>query len=60
LDPVPYVNYVMLPLDEDMFNGFEDFAPPYVLDDVDEDEGANEDEDGSSHTSSPRALSEDY
>jgi hypothetical protein len=37
-----------------MFNGFEDFAPPYVPDDVDEDE------DGGSHTSSPRAPSEDY
>jgi hypothetical protein len=53
LNPVPYVNYVMLPLDEDMFNGFEDFAPPFVPEDVDEDEGAHEDEDdGGSHTSS--------
>jgi hypothetical protein len=50
----------MSPLDEDMFNDFEDFAPPYVPDDVDEDEGAREDEDGGSHTSSPRAPSEDY
>jgi hypothetical protein len=43
-----------------MFNGFEDFAPPYVPNDVDEDEGAHKDEDGGSHTSSPRAPSEDY
>jgi hypothetical protein len=49
----------MLPLDEDMFNGFEDFAPPFVPEDVDEDEGAHEDEDdGGSHTSSC-ALSDD-
>jgi hypothetical protein len=60
LDPVPYVNYVMPPLDEDMFNGFEDFAPPYVPKDVDEDEGAHEDEDGGCHFSSPRTPSEDY
>jgi hypothetical protein len=59
LDPVPYVNYVMPPLDEDMFSGFEDFAPPFGLEDVDEDEGAREDVDGVSTTSS-RAPSEDY
>jgi hypothetical protein len=59
LDPVPYVNYVMPPLDEEMFNGFEDFAPPFVPKDVDEDEGAHEDEDGGSHTSSC-ALSDDF
>jgi hypothetical protein len=59
LDLVPYVNYIMPPLDEDMFNGFEDFAPPFVPDDVDEDEDANKDEDGGSHTSS-RALSDDF
>jgi hypothetical protein len=60
LDLVPYVNFVMPPLDKDMFNGFQDFAPPYVPDDVDEDEGAHDGEDGGSHTSSPCAPSEDY
>jgi hypothetical protein len=59
LDLVLYVNYVMPPLDEDMFNGFEDFAPPFVPKDVDEDEGAREDEDGGSHTSS-RAPSDNF
>jgi hypothetical protein len=62
LDVVPYVNYVMPPLDEDMFLGFEDYAPPYVPDDVDEDEDdANVDEeDGSQTVYSPRAPSEDF
>jgi hypothetical protein len=50
----------MPPLDEDMFNGFEDFAPPYVLEDVDEDEGTHEDEYGGSHFSFTRAPSEDF
>jgi hypothetical protein len=50
LDLVPYVNYVMPPLDEDMFTGYEDFEP----EDFDEDEGAHGDEDGGgSHHSSP-------
>jgi hypothetical protein len=42
LDPVPYVNFIMPPLDDDMFAGvedFEDFEPPS------EPEGADGDED---------------
>jgi hypothetical protein len=39
LDPVPYVNFVMPPLDDDMFAGVEDFEPPS------EPEGADGDED---------------
>jgi hypothetical protein len=50
----------MSPLDEDMFNGFKDYAPPYVPSDVDEDEDANKDEEGCSHTSSPRAPSDNF
>jgi hypothetical protein len=49
----------MPPLDEDMCNDFEDFAPPFVPKDVDEDEGAHEDADGGSHTSS-RAPSDNF
>jgi hypothetical protein len=43
LEPVPYVNYVMPPLDDDMFAGFEDFEdfePPSEPEDADE-EGAH-------------------
>jgi hypothetical protein len=49
LDPVPYVNYVMPPLDDDMFTGvedFEDFEPPSEPEDVDEDECARGEEEG--------------
>jgi hypothetical protein len=63
LDVVPYVNYVMPPLDEDMFHGFEDFVPsPHVPDDVDEDkDDANVDEeDGSQTVCSPRAPSDNF
>jgi hypothetical protein len=63
LDAVPYVNYVMLPLDEDMFHGFENFVlSPHVSDDVDEDEDdANVDEeDGSQTVCSPRAPSDNF
>jgi hypothetical protein len=50
----------MSPLDEDIFTGFEDFAPPFEQENVDEDEGAHGDEDGgSSHTPS-RAPSDDF
>jgi hypothetical protein len=44
LNPVPYVNYVMPPLDDDMFAGFEDFeefGPPSEPEDADEGEGAH-------------------
>jgi hypothetical protein len=52
LDPVTYVNYVMPPLDDDMFAGvedFEDFEPPSEPEDTDGDEGAcgEEERDGS-------------
>jgi hypothetical protein len=59
LDPVPYVNYVMPPLDDDMFTGvedFEDFEPPSEPEDADEDEGAHGEED---REGSP-VLSEDF
>jgi hypothetical protein len=51
-DLVPYVNYVMPPLDDDMFTDvedFEDFEPPSEPEDADEDEGARgeEEHDGS-------------
>jgi hypothetical protein len=56
LDPVPYVNFVMPPLDDDMvvgvedFEDFEDFEPPSELegDDGDEDARGEEEREGSS------------
>jgi hypothetical protein len=51
LEPVPYVNYVMPPLDDDMFAGlegyedFEDFEPPSEPEDADEEEGADGEDD---------------
>jgi hypothetical protein len=48
LDPVPYVNYVMPPLDDDMFAGvedFEDFEPPSEPEDADDAEGAGGEDD---------------
>jgi hypothetical protein len=48
LNPVPYVNYVMLPLDDDMFAGvddFGDFEPPSEPEDADDDEGAHGEDD---------------
>jgi hypothetical protein len=56
LDPVSYVNYVMPPLDEDMFTGYEDFGP----EDFDEDEGAHGDGDGGSSHTSFHALRDDF
>jgi hypothetical protein len=43
-----------------MFTGFEDFAPPFVPEGVDEDEGDPRDEDGSSSHTSSRAPSDDF
>jgi hypothetical protein len=48
LNPVPYVNHVMPPLDDDMFAGvedFEDFEPPSKPEDAADDEGADGEED---------------
>jgi hypothetical protein len=48
LNPVPYVNYVMPPLDDDMFAGvddFGDFEPPSEPEDADDDEGAHGEDD---------------
>jgi hypothetical protein len=48
LDAVPYVNFVMPPLDDDMFVGVEDvedFEPPSEPEGADEDEGARGEED---------------
>jgi hypothetical protein len=59
LDPVLYVNYVMPPLDDDMFTGvedFEDFDPPSEPEDADEDEGAHGEEE---RAGSP-VLSDDF
>jgi hypothetical protein len=59
LDPVPYVNFVMPPLDDDMFTGvedLEDFEPPSEPEDADEDEGARAEDD---REGSP-VLSEDF
>jgi hypothetical protein len=44
LDAVPYVNYVMPPLDDDMFAGvedFEDFEPPSEPEAADEGAGTH-------------------
>jgi hypothetical protein len=57
LDPVPYVNYIMPPLDDDMFTGvedFKDFEPPSEPED--EDEGARGEEE---RVGSP-VLSDDF
>jgi hypothetical protein len=43
LTPVPYVNFVMPPLDDDMFAGFEDFGD--FEGDADEGEGAHGEDD---------------
>jgi hypothetical protein len=48
LNPVPYVNYVMPPLDDDIFAGvddFGDFEPPSEPEDADNDEGADGEDD---------------
>jgi hypothetical protein len=48
LDPVLYVNFVMPPLDDDMFSGAEDFGdfePPSELEGADGDEDAHGEED---------------
>jgi hypothetical protein len=48
LDPVPYVNFVMPPLDDAMFAGAEDFGefePPSEPEDADEEEGAHGEDD---------------
>jgi hypothetical protein len=52
LDPVPYVNFFMPPLDDDMFAGVEDFVafePPSEPEGADGDEDARgeEERDGS-------------
>jgi hypothetical protein len=48
LDAVPYVNFVMPPLDDDMFAGVEDFGdfePPSEPESADGDEDAHREED---------------
>jgi hypothetical protein len=48
LDPVPYVNFVMPPLDDAMFAGAEDFGdfePPSDPEDADDNEGARGEDD---------------
>jgi hypothetical protein len=48
LDPIPYVNFVMPPLDDDMFAGvddFGDFEPRSEPEGADGDEGARGEED---------------
>jgi hypothetical protein len=45
LEPVPYVNYVMPPLDDDMFAGFEDFEDFEPPSEPEEAEGARGDAD---------------
>jgi hypothetical protein len=59
LNPVPYVNFVMPPLDDDMFadvDDFEDFEPPSEPEGADGDEGAHGEED---REGSP-VLSDDF
>jgi hypothetical protein len=50
LDPVPYINYVMQPLDDEMFAGaadFGDFEPPSEPEDDAEGAGGEDDPEGS-------------
>jgi hypothetical protein len=63
LDVVPFVKYVMLSLDEDMFHGYEDFVPPpdVPVDDDEDEDVANDDEEGGSQTASfPCAQSDNF
>jgi hypothetical protein len=60
LNPVSYVNYVMPPLDDDMFasvDDFGDFEPPSELEDAAGDEGDHGDEED--REGSP-VLSDDF